>query len=104
MKKSSKKRVSSKTMADGVAAIGIDLSDRTGRFHAIDEEGKTIETGSVTLRAVDLQQWASQIPATGDGDRSWNPFSVDQPAAERLWARGDRGEPCEGGVDHAERE
>lgn len=64
MKKSSKKRVSSKTMADGVAAIGIDLSDRTGRFHAIDEEGKTIETGSVTLRAVDLQQWASQIPAT----------------------------------------
>lgn len=63
MKKSSKKSVSTKTMT-GVVAVGIDLSDLTGKFHAIDEEGKTIETGTVTLRAVDLQRWASGIPPT----------------------------------------
>jgi transposase len=63
MKKSIKK-VSSKTMTNGVAAVGLDLSDRTGRFHAIDDEGKTIETGTVTLRAVELQGWAGAIGAT----------------------------------------
>ena len=62
--KKSIKSVSSKTMANGVAAIGLDLSDRTGCFHAIDDEGKTIETGTVTLRAVDLQRWAEAIGAT----------------------------------------
>lgn len=63
MKKSTKK-VSNKTMTNGVAAVGLDLSDRTGRFHAIDDEGKTIETGTVTLRAVELQRWAGAIAPT----------------------------------------
>jgi transposase len=58
------KRVSSKTMTNGVAAVGLDLSDRTGQFHAIDDEGKTIETGKVTLGAVELQRWAGAIAPT----------------------------------------
>ena len=62
--KKSIKSVSSKTMTNGVAAVGLDLSDRTGRFHAIDDEGKTIETGMVTLRAVELQRWAGAIAPT----------------------------------------
>lgn len=63
MKKSSKS-VSSKTMGNGVAAVGLDLSDRTARFHAIDDEGKTIATGSVTLLAPELQRWAEGIAPT----------------------------------------
>jgi transposase len=63
MKKCTKKSMSSRTM-DGVVAIGLDLSDRTGRFHAIDDDGKTIEAGTASLRATELQRWASQIPAT----------------------------------------
>jgi transposase len=62
--KSIKKERSSKTMADGVAAVGLDLSDRKARFHAIDAEGKTVETGTVSLEAVQLQRWASSIPPT----------------------------------------
>jgi transposase len=59
------KSESSKTMVDGGAVtVGLDLSDRKARFHAIDDEGKTIETGTVTLEAVPLQRWASSIPAT----------------------------------------
>lgn len=64
MKKSSKKRVSRKTMAKGVAAVGMDLSDRTGRFHAIDDEGLTVETGTVTLLAPELQRWAMSMGPT----------------------------------------
>lgn len=63
MKKSSKS-VSSKTMGRGVAAVGMDLSDRTARFHAIDDEGKTIATGTVTLLAPELQRWAEGMAAT----------------------------------------
>lgn len=63
MKKSSKKK-SEKTMNDGVAAIGIDLSDRTGRFYAIDEEGKEIEEGTITLRTPELEKWARSIAPT----------------------------------------
>jgi transposase len=63
VKKSSKK-MSNKTMSEGVAAVGIDLSDRTGAFHAIDDEGKTIETGTVALRAPELQRWGSLIAPT----------------------------------------
>jgi transposase len=62
--KKSSKSVSSKTMGNGVAAVGLDLSDRTGRFHAIDDEGKTIATGSVALLAPELQRWANGIAAT----------------------------------------
>jgi transposase len=62
--KKSTKSESVKTMKEGVAAIGLDLSDRTGRFHAIDEEGKTIATGTVTLQAKELEQWASQTGPT----------------------------------------
>jgi len=51
-------------MRDGVAAVGIDLSDRKGRFHAIDEQGKTIEVGSVALEAAQLQRWANNIRPT----------------------------------------
>ena len=59
------KSESSKTMVDGGAvAVGLDLSDRKARFHAIDNEGKTVETGTVTLETVVLQRWASSIPAT----------------------------------------
>lgn len=64
VKKSIKKRVSSKTMAEGVAAVGIDLSDRTGQFYAIDGEGLMIAEGSVTLRSAELQRWASTIAKT----------------------------------------
>lgn len=64
MKKSISKRASGKTMADGAAAIGLDLSDRTGRFCAIDDEGKKIEEGTIQLRAVELQQWAGAVPRT----------------------------------------
>lgn len=59
-----KERSSSKTMADGVAAVGLDLSDRKARFHAIDDEGKTVEVGNVSLETVQLQRWASRIPPT----------------------------------------
>jgi transposase len=62
--KTIKSESSSKRMADGPAAVGLDLSDRRGRFHAIDEQAKTIEKGSVALEAVQLQRWASSIPPT----------------------------------------
>lgn len=64
MKKSSKKVMSEKTISDGVAAIGIDLSDRTGRFYAIDEEGKMIAEGTIALRTPDLEKWARSIAPT----------------------------------------
>ena len=65
MKKSSKKKsVSTKTMAEGVATFGLDLSDRTGWFCAIDEEGLKIAEGLVALRAPDLQRWAESIAKT----------------------------------------
>ena len=64
MAKTIKKERSSKTMRDGVAAVGLDLSDRKARFHAIDDEGKTIDTGNVSLEAVQLQRWASSIAPT----------------------------------------
>ena len=64
MAKTIKSESSSKTMVDGVAAVGLDLSDRTARYHAIDEEGKTIDKGTVPLEAVRLQRWASTIPPT----------------------------------------
>lgn len=63
MKKSSRK-VSTKTMADGVEAIGIDLSDRTGEFYAIDGEGLKIAKGKVALRTPELEKWARSIPPT----------------------------------------
>ena len=59
-----KKEHSSKTMAEGVAAVGLDLSDRRARFHAIDDEGETVETGTVAMEAPHLQRWASNIPPT----------------------------------------
>lgn len=62
MKKSSKK--SEKPMGEGVVAIGIDLSDRTGEFYAIDAEGKNIGEGKVTLRTPELEKWARSIPPT----------------------------------------
>jgi transposase len=64
VKKSTKKDESSKTMAQGVAAIGLDLSDRTGRFYAIDEEGLKIAEGSVVLVGPELQRWASVMART----------------------------------------
>ena len=64
VKKSSKKSVSSKTMAEGVAAIGLDLSDRTGRYYAIDDDGLRIEEGTVLLVSAELQRWAKGIPKT----------------------------------------
>jgi transposase len=42
----------------------MDLSDRTARFHAIDDEGKTIARGTVTLLAPELQRWAEGMAAT----------------------------------------
>jgi len=51
-------------MADGVAAIGLDLSDRTGRYYAIDGEGLRIEVGTVTLRSAELQHWAMSMTRT----------------------------------------
>jgi transposase len=62
--KKSIKRTSSKTMTDGVAAIGMDLSDRTGHFYAIDDEGKRIAEGSVMLVGPELQRWAMSIAKT----------------------------------------
>lgn len=65
MKKSTKKKgESTKTMTEGVAAIGLDLSDRSGWFFAIDDESLKIEEGSVALRAPDLQRWAMSIGKT----------------------------------------
>jgi hypothetical protein len=58
------KSESSKTVDGGAAAVGLDLSDRKARFHAIDKEGKTVEKGTVALEAVPLQGWASNIPPT----------------------------------------
>ena len=63
MKKSSKK-MSEKTMSEGVAAIGIDLSDRTGRFYAIDDEGKKIAEATITLRTPELEKWGRSIAPT----------------------------------------
>jgi len=56
--------MSEKTMNEGVAAIGIDLSDRTGRFCAIDDEGKKIAEGTTALRTPELEKWARSIPPT----------------------------------------
>jgi transposase len=63
MKKSSKKMIE-KTMSEGVVAIGIDLSDRTGRFYAIDDEGKKNAEGTITLRTPELEKWARSIAPT----------------------------------------
>jgi len=62
--KTIKKERSSKTMRDGVAAVGLDLSDRKARFHVIDDEGETVETGTVVLEGPHLQRWASNIAPT----------------------------------------
>jgi transposase len=62
MKKSSKKQ-SEKTMNE-VVAIGIDTSDRTGKFYAIDDEGKMIAEGTLALRTPELEKWAQSIRAT----------------------------------------
>jgi transposase len=62
VRKSSKK--SERTMSEGVAAIGIDLSDRTGHFYAIDEEGKKVDEGKIALRTPDLEKWGRSIPPT----------------------------------------
>lgn len=66
MNKSSKKKttMSNKTLAEGVASVGLDLSDRTARFYAIDAEGKKIAEGTVTLRTPELEKWARAIAAT----------------------------------------
>jgi transposase len=64
VKKSIKKRESNRTMAEGAAAIGLDLSDRTGHFYAIDMEGLKIAEGSVVLLGPELQRWASSLPKT----------------------------------------
>jgi transposase len=64
VKKSTKKTMSSKTMKEGVAAVGIDLSDRTGHYYAIDVEGLLIEEGSVMLVAPELQRWAGSMAKT----------------------------------------
>lgn len=63
MKKSSKK-MSEKAMSEGVAAIGVDLSDRTGWFYAIDDEGLKIAEGTITLRTPELEKWAQSIAPT----------------------------------------
>ena len=63
MKKSSKKK-SEEPVGEGVVAIGIDLSDRTGEFYAIDAEGKNVGKGKVVLRTPELEKWAGSIPAT----------------------------------------
>lgn len=64
MKKCNKKSQSSWTMAEGVAAVGLDLSDRTGRFYAVDAEGLKIAEGSVVLLGPELQRWASSMGKT----------------------------------------
>lgn len=66
MSKSSKNQNmrSDKTLTDGVVSIGIDLSDRTGHFYAIDGEGKKIADGTITLRAPDVEKWALAIAPT----------------------------------------
>jgi len=67
MKKSSKKNgkmTSDKTLTAGVAAIGIDLSDRSGQFYALDGEGKKIAEGTMVLRSAELEEWARAIAPT----------------------------------------
>jgi len=63
MKKSTK-GMNEQAMKDGVAAIGLDLSDRTGRYCAIDGEGNKVAEGTVMLRSAELQKWASAIAPT----------------------------------------
>ena len=105
MKKSSKKKSESeqKTMRDGVAAIGIDLSDRTGKFYAIDDEGKKIAEGTVALRTPELEKWAMSIARTVIAIEAGTHSPWISRLLTRVWARGDRGQSGEGGVDHAER-
>lgn len=64
MKKSSKKKSEKPMSSEEVEAIGMDMSDRTGRFYAIDEEGKNAGEGTVALRTPDLEKWARSIPPT----------------------------------------
>ena len=82
MKKSSKKRESSRTMAEGVAAVGLDLSDRTGRFYAIDEEGLKIAEGSVVFARAGAATMGEFDAEDGDCDRGRHALAVDQPTAE----------------------
>jgi transposase len=64
MKKSTKKEMSTNVTGKGVASIGLDLSDRTAEYHALDGKANTIGTGKVTLLSSELQKWAAQIPPT----------------------------------------
>lgn len=64
MKKSSKKSEGTEWMKGGAAAIGMDLSDRTAEFFALDAKAKTLGTGKVLLLSSEVQRWASQIPPT----------------------------------------
>jgi transposase len=64
MKKSTKKGGRTEPMWSGVASIGMDLSDRSAEFHALDGKANTIGTGKVSMLWPEVQRWASQIPAT----------------------------------------
>jgi transposase len=64
VKKSIKKtQMSSKGMEE-VAVIGLDLSDATVSYHALDRNRETIVTGKLPLRSEEMQRWASKIPPT----------------------------------------
>lgn len=66
MKKSTKvlvKKVEAATRAD-IAAIGIDLSDRSGKYYAIDDQGERVESGKVKLTKTAVAEWGKQFPPT----------------------------------------
>jgi len=47
-----------------VVAVGLDLSDKTASFYAIDEDGECVERGTVALRREVVEQWAKRYPRT----------------------------------------
>ncbi len=49
---------------DEVAAIGLDMSDRSGKYYAIDAEGEKIESGNVKLTKPAVREWGKQFPPT----------------------------------------
>lgn len=51
-------------MKGRIVAIGLDLSDRSAEYCALDGEGDVVSRGKIALRRAGVIDWAKRIPAT----------------------------------------